>query len=134
MTHWRQLRGRELDTYIAQDLGLRVERVRKARRYNEQDLYGMSDDGGLSWENLPYYSTDTNAALDLVLEQPSIKGVQIHKVKPDKYVAHVFDGRALDTVINATGATPALAICRAWLTWREDKRRQLEDVSALTSG
>lgn len=138
MTDWRKLpAGRELDRLIAERIGWRFEKVspyhwevyrpdgspvEQARGYTYINQW---EDSHLMVTGMafPRYSTDMNAALTLPL--PGLFDEYRFELSGcnDKWIACVHYRHAIDLTLHSPIiGTPALAVCRAWLDWRERQR------------
>lgn len=138
MTNWRDLEGGlPLNQIVAEHLGWRIEPlsaawvavfnadgvgVERTTAYgskNEWPLYDLD-------EAIPHYSTDANAALALPLEPDMYFSLDVPAEHggakcglwnqyPRSVQRKLVEGEAV-------ADTPALAICRAWLDWKEQQR------------
>ena len=119
---WQELpAGRELDRYTAQLRGWQVQEIAAGRRTVSQlrrpdgsfvDTFNTSE---LAWQQVPAYSTAIAAALNLVDDGCAFTLRQVpHNAKAEQHWAASFDGAE-----EMTAATPAEAVCRAWLA-RQD--------------
>lgn len=140
-TDWRNLdAGPDLDRIIGEKLGYLIYHYDKDVR--ERCFYMlMAPDGSFpaqeetseigehgihagerkteaeAWEDLPHFSTDANVALNLVDE------VEFNLTNYNNDAARLYTGEfglweAVVESYYAMGDTPALAICRAWLSWK----------------
>ena|SRR5258708_1441045 len=133
MSNWRTMEaGMELDREIALRLGWTIKLypgyTAMLNPHGEIVGRGFHDaPDGYMWSqaheflNMPHYSTDANAALTL-LEGLfwSVFGTPDQDRKTTIYrcaLNSVY--RDAFTAITETADAPALAICRAWLTWKE---------------
>jgi len=113
--------GRELDKLIAEKLGYTDLQVSDWT----QILYGTrptrpDDDpyrvqGGMIQEPICEYSTDTDAALTLI---DSVKG-DFHLQSPAPNIWQCWF--KVPPVPQGLAETPAFAVCRAWLAWKESQ-------------
>ena len=126
-TDWREMSaGRELDRVVAERLGW-TDIAPRYDRFDEHEispLQGIPPSGGTTYYVIGRYSTDADAALAL-LEGCfyTLRGT------PDSYEGEMLyrcsiDGKAGDGVIlpsikYTVAKTPALAIVRAWLSWKD---------------
>lgn len=119
MTDWRNLPpGRELDLIISEKLGVN-QVVRHIVLYDPS-----GQETGLAGEYpiAQPYSIDANAALTLVKDLPFYLDKQFWGNYPSIETSEQWSaGIASDTKNDwvEKGATPALAICRVWLAWKE---------------
>lgn len=130
---WRDLpAGRELDRLVAERAGWRVARLSGAddalalrnHRGGVEAIVnplavasaGLAEEEWLwSAVNIPHYSTSVDAALTLVAGRLT---VHIESTRnPQTWQVWVADGDVFTDTVEADN--PALAIVRAWLSWRE---------------
>lgn len=135
MTNWREMEaGQELDVLVARLLGLNVHTADEAPA---DDLYGgwefcTDREWHTAWfidaegsHPIPAYSTDLNAAWTLFADLPddvTPRLVRILEARGD-HMATVCKAGIIHNEtheqVEAYADTPALAICRAWLAWKE---------------
>lgn len=121
---WRTMdAGREMDRIVAERLGwTEIEEQEnwyedpEVMAYQQIDLYGRKDG---SEYRVPKYSTDANAALQL--DKPVLWWSEDDGRWLATYDAAIF-GSAIELDVSPSPGeadTPALAICRAWLSWKD---------------
>lgn len=124
--------GRELDCEIATRLGWIVEHERVVWVDDGEGarpvvyMYGKRPkDGGYDDDvRIPPYSTDANAALELPIDGGYVLDLY---VTDTGYFGRKTDARIVSSLLAETtdgpayvkANTPALAICRAWLVWKD---------------
>ena len=121
MSNWRELpAGRELDVEISRSLGWTVS--------DDAEIYTLDPNGNQgnftripSGVYAPRLSVDANAALRLWATEPLpddwLWKLSYH-VQVDMYSCMLIDQRD-HPVLHEEAQSPALAICRAWLAWKE---------------
>lgn len=124
--NWREMEvGRELDWLIAEKCGVEILEQTPNTDWNttHQPMYLAKIDGALQglWHSrkedcAPRYSSDLNAAFDLLKQMP-MGAVGLLEGNEAWFSNAYMDGAGLLTDEEAD--TPALAICRAWLAWKE---------------
>lgn len=116
---WREMQaGRELDRVVAEAMGhvVNIERMLTNPHFGTATKliieYYLNGERGAS-EQLAHYSTDLNAAISLINGGTS-------------FVLSQIDGEGWQcSIIQQLGIgyskaeTPALAVCRAFLSWKE---------------
>jgi hypothetical protein len=122
MNDWKELpAGAKLDRLIAERLGFRVTAGVTQDRYGAVPTVFYMAQRHETPRELPHYSTDLNAAFMLV---EAIDGFALYV---DAFLGGY--GTPFEALIptgddgNFVGdaATPALAICRAWLAYKDSK-------------
>lgn len=123
---WRELpAGFELDRYIAERLGWRVELNGWKDKWNitspdgkyRESIPEFYDPNEL-WIKapIPEYSGDTNAALSLL---ESLTVWHITKTGPGGIIVDLWDNPVSSIAYRHDTQDIPMAICRAWLTWKD---------------
>ena len=103
MSNWRALpAGRELDREIAERLGW------------QSRIVGVG--GAVAWAEVPWYSTDVNAALSL-WKSANVRFLLQFEAATKFWLAWYDEPEHPQGVADSA----ALAICRAWLAWKESQ-------------
>lgn len=138
-TDWREMEaGIKLDIEIVQRLpGWQIKYVREGSQAEYDDEHNIlppqrvtvtvDEDGPIFFRG-PRFSTDANAALSLFANLPddlTPRVVRILEPMGD-HMSHVWSANIIvfnklhfEREFGEEADTPALAICRAWLAWRE---------------
>jgi len=124
MTDWRNMAaGHDMDRLIAERLGWRVQKNRDGYTYLfRPDGSGVGNyiDAAQAWEGIPHFSTDLNAAFRLPVGEYTHLSCRtpLNDLGYAAFVAYD-DHTTSNDYRSAAAATPALAVCRAWLAWQE---------------
>lgn len=134
-TNWREMpAGRELDRVIAERVGWAVECHKvvypTSSSYDYYRLIGPNgeekrdyDIPEAAWQDAPHYSTDANAALSL--PTADLYFIDLHGPHSENSLWHAFiewgysDEEDEYPSFRAEADTAALAVCRAWLAWKD---------------
>lgn len=153
MTDWRDLpAGRDLDHLIANQLGIVVKVFIDREETFEGNFVStkrmhIKTDAGIT--HLPYYSTDLNAAMQLLTDLPEGTDFDLSVSRVDdldfadkkwrdlrgklEFSASFFSGENEDRINHAAadGSDAALVVCQAWLAWKELAKPNSNNLGSL---